>query len=104
MNRLLTGTALAVMLGLAPALAADTSSTPSADKNAASEATQPDSGSADTSSGAAQQSSAPPSSDAAEDKSAEKAMPDADAQDPSTGAKQQTSKPAETGTSSPAAE
>jgi len=91
MNRLLTCTALALLLGAAPSFAADTST--STDKSAASEAAMPDSGSKDTSSGAAQQSSAPPSSDAAQDKSAQESMPDADSADPSTAAKEQTSKP-----------
>jgi len=71
MNRLLTTTAVAVLLGLTPALAADTS--------------------ADTSSGAKVQSSAPPSSGAAEaNKPVDGSVTSAD---PSTGAKEQSSAP-----------
>ena len=71
MNRLLTTTAVTVLLGLTPALAADTS--------------------ADTSSGAKVQSSAPPSSGAAEaNKPADGSVTSAD---PSTGAKEQSSAP-----------
>jgi len=96
MNRLLTCTALALLLGATPSFATDSSTSTSTDKGAASEATMPDSGSKDTSTGAAQQSSAPPASDAAQDKSAEQSMPDVDSADPSTAAKEQTSKPAGT--------
>ena len=68
MNRLITCTAVAVLLGFTPALAADNTDTPPSQAgDAANSATQPESGSADTSTGAAQQSSAPPSSDAASD-------------------------------------
>jgi hypothetical protein len=69
MNRLLTCTAAAVLLGLAPALAAETSSPPTqpgVSDEAAKSAVEPNAGSADTSTGAAEQSSAPPSSGAAD--------------------------------------
>ena len=69
MNRFLIGTAVTVLLGLSPALAADDSSVlptqPSVSQETSKQAHQPSSGSADTSGGAAEQSSAPPSSGAA---------------------------------------
>jgi hypothetical protein len=69
MNRLLIGTAAAVLLGLSPALAAEdsnmTATQPGVSQETAKQAHQPPSGSADTSGGAAEQSSAPPSSGAA---------------------------------------
>ena len=70
MNRLLIGTAAAVLLGLTPALAADNSAMQPPTQSGvthdtAKSAAQPESGSADTSGGAAEQSSAPPASGAA---------------------------------------
>ena len=69
MNRFLIGTAVTVLLGLSPALAADDSSVlptqPSVSQETSKQPHQPSSGSADTSGGAAEQSSAPPSSGAA---------------------------------------
>lgn len=70
MKHLLASTAVALVLGLTPALAADPQSgqlptTPSVSPDAAKAAQQPQSGSADTSGGAAEQSSASPNSGAA---------------------------------------
>jgi hypothetical protein len=92
MNRLITTTAVAVLLGLAPALAADTAAPtqPGATPEAAKSATQPDSGDADTSTGAKEQSSAPPSSGAA---TAGKTDMNVTGGDQSTGAKEQSSAP-----------
>ena len=80
MNRLLTCTAVALFLGLTPALAADKA------------ATVP--GAADNSSGAAQQSSSPPGSKSAMDNNGSKpgANPQA-GMDTSSGAAQQSSAP-----------
>ena len=70
MNRLLIGTAVAVLLGLSPALAADDTMAPATQPGVSQEtsksAHQPSSGSADTSGGAAEQSSAPEGSSAAD--------------------------------------
>lgn len=83
MNRFLTCTAVALFLGLTPALADDKS------------ATVP--GAADTSTGAAQQSSAPEGSKAAMDNTAKKPgaaiMPPEGSMDTSSGAAQQSSAP-----------
>ena len=76
MNRLLIGTAVAVLLGLSPALAAEDTMAPATQPGVSQEtsksAHQPSSGSADTSGGAAEQSSAPPSSGAASANKADK--------------------------------
>ena len=100
MNRLLITTAVAVLLGLSPALAADDSAMqpatqPGVTHDTAKSATQPQSGSADTSGGAAEQSSAPPSSGAASaEKPDENAMkPSSGSADTSGGAKEQSSAP-----------
>jgi hypothetical protein len=99
MNRLLIGTAAAVLLGLSPALAAEdsnmTATQPGVSQETAKQAHQPPSGSADTSGGAAEQSSAPPSSGAASaTKPSEGAMnPDQGSADQSAGAKEQSSAP-----------
>jgi hypothetical protein len=99
MNRLLIGTAVAVLLGLSPALAAEdsnmTATQPGVSQETAKQATQPPSGSADTSGGAAERSSAPPSSGAASaTKPSEGAMnPDEGSADQSAGAKEQSSAP-----------
>ena len=100
MNRLLITTAVAVLLGLSPALAADDSAMqpptqPGVTHDTAKSATQPQSGSADTSGGAAEQSSAPPSSGAASAvKPDENAMnPSSGSADTSGGAKEQSSAP-----------
>ena len=93
MNRLFATTAVALMLGLAPALAAEDSAQPptgaGVSPEASQEPTQPDTGSADTSGGAAEQSSAPPSSGAA---SAQKSA-EGQSSDTSGGAKEQSSSP-----------
>ena len=99
MNRLLIGTAVAVLLGLSTALAAEDTNMaptqPGVSQETSKQVHQPSSGSADTFGGAAEQSSAPPGSGAA---SATK--PDMDAMNPdqgsadqSTGAKEQSSAP-----------
>jgi hypothetical protein len=94
MNRLFATSAVALLLGLAPALAAEDGNLPTqsgVSPEASKEATVPPSGSADTSGGAAEQSSAPPTSGAASGSSAEKSgMNDADQ---SSGAKEQSSAP-----------
>ncbi len=107
MNRFITCTAVAVLLGLTPALAADDTSQmpsqtgatqsgnlptqPGVSPEAAREATEPAEGSADTSGGAMDRSSAPPSSGAVIDN------PDASKEamggDQSSGAKEQSSAP-----------
>jgi hypothetical protein len=69
MNRLLIGTGVAVLLGPSTALAAEdsnmTATQPGVSQETSKQAHQPSSGSADTLGGAAEQSSAPPSSGAA---------------------------------------
>ena len=107
MSRLLTTTAVALLLGLAPAFAVEDTSKPQDPSGTKSEAGQlpaqsgvtpdaekqatvPPEGSADTSTGAKEQSSAPPSSDAAADDDASKA---AQSSDTSSGAKEQSSAP-----------
>ena len=99
MNACLWVTAVAVLLGLSPVLAADTSNMPATQPGVSHEtsksAHQPQSGSADTSGGAAEQSSAPPSSGAASANKVDKnAMdPSSGSADQSTGAKEQSSAP-----------
>jgi hypothetical protein len=99
MNRLLIGTAVAVLLGLSPALAADDMAAPATQPGVSQEtsksAQQPSSGSADTSGGAAEQSSAPPASGAASANKADKGAmdPSSGSADQSTGAKEQSSAP-----------
>src|SRR5512144_1904492 len=99
MKHLLAGTAMTLVLGLTPALAADPQSgqlptTPSVSLDAAKAAQQPQSGSADTSGGAAEQSSASPNSGAATGGSAEQPMNSANGQaDQSGGAKERSSAP-----------
>ena len=100
MNHLLIGTAVAVLLCLSPALAADDSAMQPPTQSGvthdtAKSATQPDSGNADTSGGAAEQSSAPPASGAASANKVDKhAMaPSSGSADQSTGAKEQSSAP-----------
>jgi len=80
MKHLLTCTAVALVLGLTPAIAADDS----ADQNVTG---------ADTSTGAKQQSSAPPSSDAADKAAETDSMDDVTGSDDSTAAKEQSSAP-----------
>jgi hypothetical protein len=99
MKHLLAGTAVALVLGLTPALAADTQSgqlptTPSVSPETAKAAQQPQSGSADTSGGAAEQSSASPNSGAATDGGVNQPMNSANGQaDQSGGAKERSSAP-----------
>jgi hypothetical protein len=97
MNRLLACTALALSLGLVPALAADNAGQlptgQGVSPKASQQATQPPSGSADQSGGAAEQSSAPPASGAANAKSAESSGMPNNSADPSSGAKEQSSAP-----------
>lgn len=96
MNRLFASAAVALLLGLTPALAADESgklpTQPGVSSEAAKAATVPPTGTPDTSGGAAEQSSAPPNSAAGNAYSAEKNGPANDA-DPSSGAKEQSSAP-----------
>jgi hypothetical protein len=91
MNRLFATTAVALLLGLAPALAAEESPPTGAgvSPEASQQANQPDTGSADTSGGAAEQSSAPPSSGAA---AAQKST-EGQSSDTSGGAQEQSSAP-----------
>jgi hypothetical protein len=100
MNRLIATTAVAVLLGLTPALAADPISpiTPGATPEVAKSATQPQSGEADTSRGAKEQSSAPPSSGAA---TAGKTDESVTGSDQSGGAKEQSSAPQGSSTADP---
>ena len=97
MNRLIACTAIALALGLAPALAADQQeqlpTSPGVSSDPASPAHQPQSGSADTSGGAAEQSSAPPNSDAAKMKAADQPTPSSGQADSSGGAAEQSSAP-----------
>ena len=99
MNRLLLGTAVAVLLGLLPALAAENSNVlptqPGVSQETSKSAHQPPSGSADTSGGATERSSAPPSSGAATaTKPDQSAMePESGSADQSKGAKEQSSAP-----------
>jgi hypothetical protein len=103
MNRLLIGTAVAVLLGLSPALAADnadnTAMQPPTQSGVTNEtaksATEPPSGTADMSGAARERSSAPPDSGAASAGKVDKdAMaPSSGSADESTGAKEQSSAP-----------
>jgi hypothetical protein len=87
MSRLLISTGIALFMALTPALAAD-QATPS--------------GGADTSTGAKEQSSAPPSSGAASDaKPAEAVNPSSGSADTSGGAKEQSSAPPESSAADP---
>jgi hypothetical protein len=84
MKHLLTCTAVALVMGLTPAIATE---------NAADQDMSTSAAGSDTSTGAKEQSSAPPSSEAA-DKAAEKqSMDDVTGSDDSTGAKEQSSAP-----------
>ena len=105
MNRFLVTTAVALLIGIAPAIAAEESmpagksqseagqlpAQPGVSGDVAKQATEPSNGSADTSGGAAERSSAPPASGAASaDEDASKA---AQSSDTSAGAKEQSSAP-----------
>ncbi len=93
MKRLLTCTAAALLLGLTPAIAAESSALPTqpgVSPEASKEAHVPSQGKADTSGGAAERSSASPSSKSV--RSSEATLPDNNA-DPSKGAKEQSSAP-----------
>lgn len=108
MNRLLTIPASLLILGLAPALAVEDAAKPDpsatgteagqlptqsgVSEDAAKKATDPAEGSADTSGGAMERSSAPPSSDAAAT-AKEDASKEAQSSDTSSGAKEQSSAP-----------
>ena len=97
MKQLLACTAVALVLGLTPALAAESQpgqlpTTPGVSSDTAKSAHQPQSGAADTSGGAAEQSSAPPSSGAASDGAMNQPMNSGQGQaDQSAGAKEQSS-------------
>jgi hypothetical protein len=104
MNRFLMTTAVALLIGTAPAIAAEESlpagnppeagalpTEPGVSEDVAKQATEPSDGTADTSGGAAERSSAPPASGAASvDEDASKA---AQSSDTSSGAKEQSSAP-----------
>jgi hypothetical protein len=104
MNRFLMTTAVALLIGMAPAIAAEESlpsgkapeagalpTQPGVPEDVAKQATEPSSGTADTSGGAQERSSAPPASGAASaDQDASKA---AQSSDTSGGAKEQSSAP-----------
>jgi hypothetical protein len=99
MNRLLVGTAVAVVLGLAPALATEDSAPPTQSgvtPEASTEAKMPPSGAADESGGAAEQSSAAPKSKAAEAQPSNEGA----SSDQSGGAKEQSSAPPDSSASS----
>jgi hypothetical protein len=95
MKRFLSLTALALIMGAVPALAADTSTTPpvqhGVSPDASNAAKMPPSGSPDQSGGAAEQSSAPPSSGAASQSGA--GASNMQGSDQSSGAKEQSSAP-----------
>jgi hypothetical protein len=106
MNRFLVTSAVALLLGVAPALAVEDAAkpadqpaseagklptTPGASQDAAKAATEPSDGSADTSGGAMERSSAPPSSGAAT--AGGEASKEAQSSDTSSGAKEQSSAP-----------
>ena len=96
MKHLLACTAVTLALGLAPALAAESQSgqlptTPSVSTDAAKAAQYPQSGSVDTSGGAAEQSSASPNSGAASGGAVNQSMNGQ--ADQSGGAKEQSSAP-----------
>jgi hypothetical protein len=107
MNRFLMTTAVALLMGMAPAIAAEDSNLPAGNQSqseagklptqsgvtpdVSKRATEPSDGSADNSGGAAERSSAPPASGAASaDEDASKA---AQSSDTSSGAKEQSSAP-----------
>jgi len=104
MNRFLMTTAVALLIGMAPAIAAEESvpsgttpeagnlpTQPGVSEDVAKQATEPSNGTADTSGGAQERSSAPPASGAASaDQDASKA---AQSSDTSGGAKEQSSAP-----------
>jgi len=96
MKRFLSLTALALIMGAVPALAADTSTTPpvqhGVSPDASNAAKMPPAGSPDQSGGAAEQSSAPPSS-AAGSQSSNAGASSVQGSDQSSGAKEQSSAP-----------
>lgn len=102
MKRLITCTAVALLLGIAPAIAENANQSETISK-----AMNPPSGSADKSSGAAQSTSTPPGSmDAQQQDSSDPAskaatIPPSGSADKSTGAAQSTSTPPKPGSSSP---
>jgi hypothetical protein len=98
MKHLLACIAAALVLGLTPALAAESQSgqlpaTAGVSPDAAKAAQQPPSGSADTSGGAAEQSSASPNSAAATDGTVNQPSANGQAADQSGGAKERSSAP-----------
>ena len=100
-NRLITGTAVALLLSIAPAIAEN-----SDQSDAVAKAMVPPAGSADRSSGAAQSTSTPPGSMSAQQDSSNPAskaatVPPSGSPDTSTGAAQSTSTPPKPGSSSP---
>jgi len=108
MNRLLNLTAMALLMGLVPALATENPANtqqgntgastalptqPGATPEASKSATMPPSGSADQSGGATERSSAPPESGAAKMKSSEAQQPSSGSADTSGGAMERSSAP-----------
>jgi hypothetical protein len=102
MTRLLAFTALALSMGIAPVLAADTSTQPptanTTSPEASKSATTPPSGGADTSGGATEQSSSPPSAGSTEGKMGEQSSSPSSA--PSTSGKMEQTTPNPTAPSS----
>jgi hypothetical protein len=95
-NHLLACSALLLVFGLSPALAAQSQSgqlptTPGVSSEAAKSAQQPQSGNPDMSGGAAEQSSASPNSGAASNSTMNQSMNSTQGQDQSGGAKEQSS-------------
>jgi len=108
MNRLFSLTAVALVMGLVPALAAENPAgtqqgntgassalptQPGATPQVSKSATMPPSGSADQSGGATERSSAPPQSGAAKMKSSEAQQPPSGSADTSGGAMERSSAP-----------
>jgi hypothetical protein len=96
MKRFLSLTALALIMGTVPALAADTATTPpvqhGVSPDASNAAKMPPSGNADQSGGAGEQNSAPPSS-AAGSQSSDSGASNLQGSDQSSGAREQSSAP-----------
>jgi sporulation protein YlmC with PRC-barrel domain len=116
MNKLVTSTAVALLLGLTPAFAADNSpadqqgtdtgasapaTQPGATPEASKSATEPSSGAADTSGGATERSSAPPGSGAASQTEATGDQTTAGGADTSGGAMERSSAPPESSAAEP---
>ena len=114
MNRLLTSTAVALILGLTPAFATDDppsdqqgsdtsapATQPGATPEASKSATEPSSGAADESGGARERSSAPPGSGAASQTEAPGEQPTTGGADTSGGAMERSSAPPDSSAAEP---